>query len=320
MPRQIQDSVIVITGASSGIGRAAALAFAERGANVVLAARRDHLLEEVARECENKGSRALAVPTDVTDPQAVQGLARRAVEHFGHLDVWVNNAGVNLLGRFEEVPDEDFRRVIEVNLFGAVNGARAALPLFLQQGSGVLINNISVAGKTGQPYASAYATSKAALDGFSQSLRMELFDTEDIHLCMVVPYAIDTPLFQHAGNYSGKAAQALKPTYNPEQVAQTMVSLAENPRREEIVGGYGKYAVFAHRLAPDLYERIEQKGVKRKQFQDKPASPTDGALFEPMAEGTGIHGGWKDGGSSQNLMMAGLAAAALVGVAWRMRH
>ncbi len=141
MPRKVGDAVVVITGASSGIGRATALAFARRGATVVVAARREQALRGVATECEQLGGRALAVPTDVTDEAAVRSLARRAVESFGRVDVWVNNAAVGLFGRFEDTPLEAYRRVIETNLFGYIYGARAALPIFREQGSGVLINN-----------------------------------------------------------------------------------------------------------------------------------------------------------------------------------
>lgn len=204
MPRPIEDSVVVITGASSGIGRAAAQEFARRGATLVLAARRAQALDEVARECKELGGHALAVPTDVTDEAAVQDLARRAIETFGRIDVWVNNAAVTLFARIEEAPYEDYRRVIETNLLGYVHGARAAIPYFREQGSGVLVNVSSVVGKVGQPNTSAYCATKFAIVGLSECLRQELLDVEDIHVCTVMPPSVDTPIFQHAANYTGR--------------------------------------------------------------------------------------------------------------------
>jgi NADP-dependent 3-hydroxy acid dehydrogenase YdfG len=143
MRRKLADSVVVITGASSGIGRATARSFARHGATVVLAARREAALHEVAQECRNLGGQPLVIPTDVTDAAAVEHLATRTVETVGRIDVWVNNAGVTLVGRLEETPLEPYRRVIDTNLFGYVHGARAAIPYLREQGSGVLINNAS---------------------------------------------------------------------------------------------------------------------------------------------------------------------------------
>ncbi|HSP81463.1 MAG TPA: SDR family NAD(P)-dependent oxidoreductase, partial [Myxococcaceae bacterium] len=162
---RVRDAVVVITGASSGIGRETALEFARQGATVVLGARREQPLHEVAERCRQLVGRALAVPMDVTDEDAVQGLARTAIENFGRIDVWVNNAAVTLFARFEEAPPADWRRVLETNLFGYVHGARAAIPYFREQGRGILINNLTGFAKLGAPYLSAYVTSKVAVLG-----------------------------------------------------------------------------------------------------------------------------------------------------------
>jgi len=325
MPRKLGDSVVVITGASSGIGRAAALAFAREGSGVVLAARREQLLLEAAAECEAQGGQALAVPTDVTDEGAVEELARRAVEHFGRIDVWVNNAGVGLFSRFEEAPMDAYRRAIETDLFGYIYGARAALPLFREQGSGVLINNSSVVAKASQPYTSAYVISKVGVRALSESLRQELIldGAKDIHVCNVMPASIDTPFFQHAANYTGRAAKALNPVYDAERVAKTMVRCAKRPKREVIVGNAGRMLALQHTLSLGLYERVAARMIDRDHFQDRPAPPGAGNLFDPMPEGTGVSDGWKSDGKSPAgraaLVGAAVAIPALLGWRWLRR-
>src|SRR5919202_1400813 len=173
MPRELSQSVVVVTGASSGIGRATALAFARAGASVVLTARRVAPLQAAAAECERLGSGALAVPADVRDAAALERVAAEAQARFRGLDVWVNNAGVTLLGRFEDAPGDLWREVLETNFFGAVNGARVALPHLRRRGGGTLINVGSVNSRVGAPYASAYVASKFAIRGFAECQRDE---------------------------------------------------------------------------------------------------------------------------------------------------
>jgi NADP-dependent 3-hydroxy acid dehydrogenase YdfG len=172
--QRIEDSVVVLTGASSGIARAAALAFAERGASVVVAARSADSLRQVALDCEQAGGRALPVCTDVTDEAAVQALAAQAQHAFGRIDVWVNAAAVMAYGEFEKVPTETYRWVLETNLFGQIHGARAVLPYFREQRRGTLINLGSVWGSVSSPYVSSYVTSKFGVRGFSEALQEEL--------------------------------------------------------------------------------------------------------------------------------------------------
>src|SRR3989339_1253579 len=170
----LENKTVAITGASSGIGRATALEFARSGANLVLIARGENNLKEVAAEAENLGAKALVAPADVVNENAVTAVAERAVSTFGGIDIWVNNAAVNLFGRFDEAPYDAYKRVIETNLFGYLNGARAVIGHFHRQQSGMLVNVSSISGTIGLPYSSAYTASKFAINGFSESLRAEL--------------------------------------------------------------------------------------------------------------------------------------------------
>ena len=311
MSNAIAGRVVVITGASSGIGRAAALEFADRGATVVVAARREGPLNDLARECESRGGHALVVPTDVTDEEAVRALARRAVETFGQIDVWVNNAAVTHFGRFEEARPEAFRRVIETNLFGYVHGARSAIRQFREQGRGVLINVSSAVGKIGQPYTSAYVASKFAITGLSECLRQELMDAPEIHVATILPASIDTPIFQHAANDTGRAVKAMPPVYPAARVAREIVRMAESPRREVFVGNSGRMINLLHTIAPGFAERTMAQQVESDHLTDRPAEPSAGNLFEPMPRYTGVSGGWM----AENRSHAGPAlAVGLLGV------
>lgn len=295
MPVEPLNAVVVITGASSGIGKAAALAFAARGATLVLAARRPEALEAAAAACRQGRSEAVAAPTDVTDADAVRALADLALARFGRIDVWVNNAGVGAAGRFTDTPPEAFRRVLETNFFGYVHGARAVIPIFRRQGRGVLINNASMVAELAEPYFSAYVASKHAVHGFGKSLRQEL-DLEGlarVHVCTVMPAAIDTPFFQHAANFTGRAMKAIPPVYPVAKVAEAIVACAEHPRRHFFVGKSARLFNLQSRLSSILTERLLARMVDRTHFyRDRPSLPSDGNLFVPVAEGTGTEGGW----------------------------
>ncbi|MGQ9368932.1 SDR family oxidoreductase [Azospirillum sp. ST 5-10] len=294
MAKRVVDKVVVVTGASSGIGCATAVEFARRGAAVVLAARRDEALHAVADACLEAGGRAMVVPTDVTDPAQVEHLARRAIDAFGGIDVWVNNAGVMALGRFEDVPGDVFDRVVATNFLGTVHGCRAVLPHFLERGEGVIVNNASTVSTVGQRYATAYVASKFAVRGFSETLRQELVDEPGIHVCTVMPGTIDTPLWQHAANYTGRAVRPPGPVTAPEAVADAIADLAERPRREMFVGGPGRAAEIQQAMAPGVSEWALARFYERGMFENRPAPRTDGAVRRPMAEFHEASGGWAE--------------------------
>ena len=310
--KQLANQVVVITGTSTGIGRATAIEFARRKATVVLAARREEVLRDLAGQCETLGGRALIFALDVSDPGAVAALARKANETFGRIDVWVNNAAVTAFGRLEETPLEVHRRVIEVNLLGYINGAHAVLPFFREQNSGVLINLSSQVGVFGIPLVSSYVATKFGIRGFSESIREELQGTK-IRVCTVLPASIDTPIFQHAANYTGRATQPLPPVLAANKVARAIVRLACSPRREVYVGAGGLVAAFTHALAPEFFEKAVARKIPRDHLQDEPAPSTPGNLFQPM-DFRSIGGGWRDqlNVASTGAVIGSAAAAAIV--------
>ncbi len=322
MPRPIQGATVVVTGASSGIGRAAALAFAERGASVVLVARRTELLKDLAKICEQAGGRALAVTADVTVAASVQHVADRAVETFGGIDVWINNAGVGVFGPYAEADVALHRRTVEVNLIGALHGASAALPVFKRQASGVLINTVSLGGWVPTPFAAAYTASKFGLRGFTASLRQELEAHEDIHVCGVFPAMVDTPGFVHGANMSGRTLDPGPLLYRAEDVALAMVRVALHPRGEVSVGWPARAGQVAYALAPRLTELILGAVFRRLMSHADPAPRTEGALRAPIAAGSTTDGGWlarkgtpPAGQVSTAAATAGLGLAAAVGLA-----
>lgn len=292
MAKAATQRVIVITGASSGIGRGTALAFADSGDAVVLAARRDDELATLAGECETRGGQALAVPTDVADPAAVELLARAALDRFGRIDVWINNAGVAVLGRFDQVPLSDHLQVVTTDLVAALVGSYVALRQFRRQGAGTLISVSSILGKLPAPYWASYSAAKHGIVGLNGALRQELAETDGhgIHVCTVLPASMDTPFFEHAANYTGHEPTPIPPVYDPEEVVKAIHKLAAEPEDEVTVGGAGKLMAASHAVAAGITDRLMAKGTDFVQMKAPPAEPTSGNLYQPVADGTGVHG------------------------------
>ncbi|HET9198332.1 MAG TPA: SDR family NAD(P)-dependent oxidoreductase [Solirubrobacterales bacterium] len=292
MPRPLEEAVVVLTGASSGIGRAAALRLSRRARGLALCARSEAPLAEVAAQCEGNGAQTLHRTLDVADEEAVEALAAAAVERFGRIDVWVNNAGVIAYGPFEAIPSAVFRQVIETNLMGQVHGARAALPRFRRQGSGVLINMSSVWGRVSSPQVTPYIVSKNAVRAFSECLAGELVDEEGIEVATMVPQAVDTPIFEHGGNYTGRQVRPIPPVLDVEQVARGIELCAEDPKREVNYGQAGRALEILHAAAPPLYRRLAHGAFVRGTRGAIAAAPAPGNVLESRGPHA-AEGGWR---------------------------
>lgn len=290
MQTDLKGRVVVVTGASSGLGRATALELARKQARVVVAARSSENLADTARLCREAGAEVTAVQADVTSEADVARLVDTALALTGSIDVWINNAGVTAFGTLESIPIADHRRVLETNLWGAVHCARAVVPIFRRQGHGVMINVGSILSKVGQPFVPSYVISKFALRGLSEALRAELADQPHIRICTIFPYAIDTPHFQVGANLVGREPHAMPPVQSPEHVARQLVGLAERPRRELHVPRVAALGLGLHALFPRLVESVIHDSLSRWHFRAPQELDAQGNLWSPSPEPANAHG------------------------------
>ena len=302
----LNKKTIVITGATSGIGRATALEFARYGAKLVLAARQKDVLDEMVDLCDRLGGKAIAVVTDVTEPESMAQLAKDACIFGGSIDVWVNVAGIGALGEFTTIPIEVHNQIIKTNLLGYINGAHAAMTHFKKQKRGTLINLNSVGGFVAFPYSVSYTASKFGLRGYSEALRAELHDCPGIHICDVFPGFVDTPGPSHAANYTGKLLKPAPPLVPTFKVAHTVVSLAQHPKDSVTLGSAAYMARFGQWISPKLTRWATTKFVKLYLKNAEPSPVTNGSIFEPTGTYNQISGGY----SSKKISNKKLARAA----------
>jgi NAD(P)-dependent dehydrogenase (short-subunit alcohol dehydrogenase family) len=288
--KPLDEQVIVITGASSGIGLATARAAAREGARVVLSARNGAALAEAEAGIRGAGGEAIHVVADVANRADVERIARTAVERFGGFDTWVNDAGVSIWGRLEDVSDEDNRRLFDTNFWGLVNGSLVAAR-HLETKGGAIINLGSVASDVALPLQGMYCASKHAVKGFTDVLRMELEEKgAPVSVTLIKPGAIDTPFPHHARNYTDREPKLPGPVYVPTEVANAILHAAVHPRRDIYVGGSAKVMSVVNRLAPRL---LDWAGTQQKssQLSSEPPRNPSGALFRPGTDDGRIRGG-----------------------------
>ncbi len=286
----LRDQTVVITGASSGIGKATAIAFACEGANLVLAARSLQGLEETASECRKWGAQVKIVATNMSDVMQVKHLLKQALSVNCHIKCWINNAGVLSFGKFEETPVEVIDQVIKTNLLGYVYGARAVLPVFKQQGSGILINNISIGGWMPAPYGTAYTASKYGIRGLVEGLQAEVSDYPHIHICALYPGFQRSAGIGHAANYSGIRLSTPPPAFDPRRLADAMVKLAKHPVAASYPDWFGFLFKRLYQVCPAVIRSVSSFAVRGAMKWANKAHSSSGTVFQPSGGYNGIYG------------------------------
>ncbi|HEX4124455.1 MAG TPA: SDR family oxidoreductase [Tepidisphaeraceae bacterium] len=277
--KQLDQQVIVITGASSGIGLATARLAASRGARLVLAARSSGALDQIVNEIGSEGGQAISVACDVSDHGQVQQIAERAIERFGRIDTWINNAGVSIYGRLEEVSEADSRRLFDTNFWGVCNGSLVALP-YLKEHGGALINVGSEVSEAVVPLQGMYSASKHAVKGFTDALRIEVqnLDEAPVSITLIQPTAVDTPFPQHAKNYMAQEPKLPTPQIDPEEVAEAILNAATKPTRSKKVGTMSKVNTTMAKILPGVADKMSAAQSERQQYHEQPRHP-QGALY-----------------------------------------
>ena len=281
--RKIEEQVMVITGATSGIGLTTARMAAEQGAKLVLAARNAEALDQLASELRRKGTQVATVAADVGNPADVERIGQAAMERFGRIDTWVNNAGISIFGRNEDVPLEDMQRLFQTNYWGVVHGSIEAVKRMKTRGGGALINLGSEVSDRAIPLQGIYAASKHAIKAFTDTLRMELEkDKAPLSVTLIRPAAIDTMFAVHARNYMDKEPTLPPPVYAPENVARSILYAAQHPKRDVFVGGASKAVSSGAFAMPRVMDKFMQGSMFKQQQLEQPSSPNRrDALYEP---------------------------------------
>jgi NAD(P)-dependent dehydrogenase (short-subunit alcohol dehydrogenase family) len=297
--KPLHEQVVVVVGASSGIGRETARRFAERGARVVVAARGEPGLASLVAEIRAAGGEATAATCDVTNLAEVEAVADAAVRAYGRIDTWVSAAAVSVYARFEDTTPEEFARVVDVTFMGQVNGARAALPHLRREGRGALIAVSSVEGRVAMPLHTSYSAAKHAVEGFLESLRRELIhDGAPIAVTSVKPTTINTPFFDNARTKLGVKPQGPPPRYQPGVVADCVLYAAAHPVRELYAGGAGRMMELGETLSPRFMDAVMSRVAVPEQQTDEPkAEAAPDNLFAPRTDETRVEGDF--GGTSR---------------------
>lgn len=292
-PSQLPESpVVLVTGASSGIGRAVALGVARRGGHVVLVARSEESLDEAAGDCKEVGAASTTViPTDVGDDGEVAACVARTLEEHGRIDAVVNAAGVVAYGRTEEIPPAVFDGVVRTNLLGSVNVARHVLPVLRRQRRGSLVLLGSVVGHLGAPTMTPYVVSKWGVRALARQLQLETRDVPDVHVSHVAPGGVDTPIYEQAASNTGMQAAPPPPMVSPERVAHRILSTLDNPPKRLQVGPANDVLRLGFSALPLVYDALVGPAFRLLAVDTtRPKETTEGNVLEPRPEGDQLHG------------------------------
>jgi short-subunit dehydrogenase len=291
--KEIQQSLrgktVVITGGSSGVGRAAAAAFALEGCNIVVAARGKEALDETVSLCRDLGVAALGVPTDVSVAADVQNLANKALQFNGRIDIWLNNAGVMASGKFEEIPMDINEQVIKTNLFGYMHGAYSVLPIFKRQNEGILINNVSIGGFMPAPYSAVYSSTKFGIRGMMECLHGEISDFPNVHICNLYPQIQRSTGNMHSAKFSGLDFKIPPFASDPRDTAAKFVELAKNSQKEMFPDITSRILTGLYGLFPKPIINTASAGM-RLMMRLKNAPSDSGNVLEPSSEPHRIYG------------------------------
>ncbi|MFL9832809.1 SDR family NAD(P)-dependent oxidoreductase [Chryseobacterium terrae] len=287
--RSLRGKTVVVTGGTSGVGRATVEAFAFEGCNIVIAARGQQALDETLKICKDLGVNAIAVSTDVSKAEDVDNLLQSAVKEFGRIDIWVNNAGVMASGKFEEIPMELYEQVVKTNLFGYMHGAYSVLPLFKEQNEGILINNVSIGGFMPAPYSAVYSATKFGIRGMMECLHGEISDFPNIHIANLYPQIQRSTGNMHSAKFSGLDFKIPPFASDPRDTADKIVQLAKEPQKDLFPDFKSRALVNIYEMFPKIIINTASAGM-RLMMKLKNGEPTSGNVLKPSPEPHQIYG------------------------------
>lgn len=287
--QSISGKTVVVTGASSGVGLAAAEAFSIEGCNVVIVARGEKGINEAVKRCKEIGGEVVGISADVSVAAHVEKITTETLHHFGKIDVWINNAGVMANGKFEEIPMEIHEQVIKTNLFGYMHGAYNALKVFKNQNEGILINNVSIGGYMPAPYSSVYSSTKYGIKGMMEGLQAEVSNLKNIHICNIYPQLQNSTGNLHSAKYSGFKMSISSLASDPRATAETMVKLVRNPRTDVFPDFSSKAITMMYRIFPKPFNYVAATLV-RIMMKVKNGPQVEGNVLQQSNEPLRVYG------------------------------